>query len=80
MNWADDNPSSGKKFKFIHVIIVSIVFLCLGSYLAKMNPATSPETIPNATIDPTATDGSGAEKVDPTVAATNATDDKNNNL
>ena len=78
MNWADDNPSSGKKFKFIHVILVSIVFLCLGSYLAKMNPAPSPEAVPNATIDPTVADG-GAEKVDPTVAAANATDDKNNN-
>ena len=36
MNWADDAGSSGKNFKFIHVIIVSIVFLLLGSYLAKM--------------------------------------------
>ena len=70
MNWGDDNPSSGKKFKFIHVILVSIVFLCLGSYLAKMSPATTPEV---ATIDPT------PDTVDPTVAATNATDDQTNN-
>ena len=70
MNWGDDNPSSGKKFKFIHVILVAIVFLCLGSYLAKMNPAPAPEV---ATIDPT------IEAADPTVAATNATDDKANN-
>ena len=67
MNWGDDNPSSGKKFKFIHVILVAIVFLCLGSYLAKMNPtAPAPEV---ATIDPT------PDNADPTVAATNATDD-----
>ena len=68
MNWGDDNPSSGKKFKFIHVILVAIVFLCLGSYLAKMNPAPTPEV---ATIDPTPT----PDNADPTVAATNATDD-----
>ena len=36
MNWADDAGSSGKKFKFIHVILVSIIFLLLGSYLAKL--------------------------------------------
>ena len=36
-NWADDNVSSGgKKFKFLHVIVVSILFLLLGSFLAKM--------------------------------------------
>ena len=33
INWADDSGSSGK-FKFIHVIVVSIIFLLLGSYLA----------------------------------------------
>ena len=36
VNWAEDAGSSGKKFKFIHVIIVSILFLLLGSYLAKL--------------------------------------------
>ena len=36
INWAEDAGSSGKKFKFIHVIIVSILFLLLGSYLAKL--------------------------------------------
>ena len=35
-NWADDSASSAKGFKFIHVIVVSIVFLLLGSYLAKV--------------------------------------------
>mmetsp|Transcript_22260 Transcript_22260/g.29810 ORF Transcript_22260/g.29810 Transcript_22260/m.29810 type:complete len:94 (+) Transcript_22260:782-1063(+) len=38
--WEDNPASSGKKFKFIHVIAVSIVFLLLGSYLAKV-PLTS---------------------------------------
>ena len=33
-NWEDKNASSGKKIKFIHVIICSILFLLLGSYLA----------------------------------------------
>ena len=36
-NWADDNVSSGgKKFKFMHVIVISILFLLLGSFLATM--------------------------------------------
>ena len=36
VNWEDNSASSGGKFKFIHLIIVSIVFLLLGSYLAKV--------------------------------------------
>ena len=41
VNWEDSQGSSGKKFKFIHVIVVSIVFLLLGSYLAKLPIAVS---------------------------------------
>ena len=36
IDWSDDSGSSGSKFKFIHVVIVSIIFLLLGSYLAKL--------------------------------------------
>jgi hypothetical protein len=36
MAWEDDGSASGKKFKFIHIIVVSIIFLLLGSYLAKV--------------------------------------------
>ena len=43
-NWEDDGGSSKKKFKFVHVIIVSIVFLYLGSYLAKLPIAAPAET------------------------------------
>ena len=35
MAWEDDGSASGKKFKFIHIIVVSIIFLLLGSYLGK---------------------------------------------
>lgn len=43
VNWEDNSASSKGKFKFIHLIIVSIVFLLLGSYLAKV-PIASPTT------------------------------------
>ena len=56
LNWADDAGSSGKKFKFIHVIIVSIVFLLLGSYLAKLPIGTvSVDTMASSTVDEAAT-------------------------
>ena len=42
MTWEDDGTSSGKKFKFIHIIVVSIIFLLLGSYLAKVPIAAAP--------------------------------------
>ena len=41
-NWEDNNASSGKKFKFIHLVVVSIVFLLLGSYLAKVDLPVAP--------------------------------------
>ena len=44
LNWEENGPSSGAKFKFIHLIFVSIVFLLLGSYLAKLPLSTGPET------------------------------------
>ena len=34
--WEDGAKSSGGKFKFIHLIVVSILFLLLGAYLAKI--------------------------------------------
>ena len=41
LNWEEGSKaSSGGKFKFIHLIAVSIVFLYLGSYLAKLPAAT----------------------------------------
>jgi hypothetical protein len=43
-NWEDNATSSGAKFKFIHLIAVSIVFLLLGSYLAKVPISKGPET------------------------------------
>lgn len=49
MAWEDDGTSSGKKFKFIHIIVVSIIFLLLGSYLAKVPIAAAP--IPEAPTD-----------------------------
>jgi len=49
MTWEDDGTSSGKKFKFIHIIVVSIIFLLLGSYLAKVPIAAAP--IPEAPTD-----------------------------
>ena len=50
-NWEEDCTAAAKGFKFIHVIVVSIIFLLLGSYLAKVevNAATDPATA--ATID-----------------------------
>ena len=42
-NWEDGTASSGKKFKFIHLIVVSIVFLLLGSYLAKVPMPATPD-------------------------------------
>ena len=55
VTWADDTGSSGKKFKFIHVIIVSILFLLLGSYLAKL-PSGTVDAAAVATDDATKTD------------------------
>jgi len=63
--WEDNAASSGKKFKFIHVILVSILFLFLGSYLAKVplptDPAQTDATA--ATGSPTETSSASAEKV-----------------
>ena len=47
--WDDAQVSSGKKFKFIHLIIVSIVFLLLGSYLAKV---PSPQVLQTSDASP----------------------------
>lgn len=50
INWEDNSASSGGKFKFIHLIIMSIVFLLLGSYLAKV-PLTTASVHPESTTE-----------------------------
>ena len=54
MTWEDDGNSSGKKFKFIHIIVVSIIFLLLGSYLAKVPIAAAPAAEAPADAEPAA--------------------------
>ncbi len=51
-NWEDDQSSSAKGFKFIHVIVVSIVFLLLGSYLAQVPMPVDP-TVAEANVEAT---------------------------
>ena len=54
MAWEDNGSSSGKKFKFIHIILVAIVFLLLGNYLAKVPmPARPASTVTSETKEPT---------------------------
>jgi len=41
-SWQDDGTGSGKKFKFVHIIVVSIIFMLLGSFLAKAPVPSTP--------------------------------------
>lgn len=42
---ADSKASKGAQFKFVHLIIVSILFLLLGSYLAKSSSGPVPQIV-----------------------------------
>ena len=64
-DWTDDVASAGKKFKFFHLIIISILFLFLGRYLAQIPTFETPEEV--------AVDVGSAEVINEVVADASAT-------
>ena len=67
-DWTDDVASSGKKFKFFHLIIVSILFLFLGRYLAQIPTFETPSV-----EEPMAADQNGSAEVNEVSAEASAT-------